>query len=487
MTTRPTEMSMSITCGGCGLSYAGGRGLRGILAQPWRAGDPRFVRMLTEVRRFHRQAHALLAPSADGGPSGQADPTWEEFLRAGGYSSYFVRHFAIPLVACVWSAGGRDAGAYPARHLFRFLDHHGMLSVSGSPTWRTVTGGSATYVDRLVARLGDVRTSSPVTSVIRHDDGVDVRTAAGVETFDRVIVATHANQALDLLADASPLEKADLSAIRYSVNHTWLHRDSSLLPAVRAARSSWNYRMASCDDASDKVLVSYWMNRLQGISDSQDHIVTLNAAGHVDPSTVTAQMVYEHPIFTRDAVAAASRLRTAGGDRLAFAGAHLGWGFHEDGCRSGRRSCRASGCDMVSTLTPPRLPALAVGTVSHTRRTPIHNTFRHPQYQWLVDVDRLPELGWPLRLLARFDSSDHLDAGRLGGGIRGDIERFLAHRGVVLQPDDQVLMLANARVLGHTVDPLSVFWCLGPDRAVRAVVLEVQNTYKRAARLSGAD
>ncbi len=133
---------------------------------------------------------------------------------------------------------------------------------------------------------------------------------------------------------------------------------------------------------------------------------------------------------------------------------------------------------MVSTLTPPRLPALAVGTVSHTRRTPIHNTFRHPQYQWLVDVDRLPELGWPLRLLARFDSSDHLDAGRLGGGIRGDIERFLAHRGVVLQPDDQVLMLANARVLGHTVDQLSVFWCLGPDRAVRAVVLEVQNTYK---------
>ena len=343
VTTRPTEMSMSITCGGCGLSYAGGRGLRGILAQPWRAGDPRFVRMLTEVRRFHRQAHALLAPSADGGPSGQADPTWEEFLRAGGYSSYFVRHFAIPLVACVWSAGGRDAGAYPARHLFRFLDHHGMLSVSGSPTWRTVTGGSATYVDRLVARLGDVRTSSPVTSVIRHDDGVDVRTAAGVETFDRVIVATHANQALDLLADASPLEKADLSAIRYSVNHTWLHRDSSLLPAVRAARSSWNYRMASCDDASDKVLVSYWMNRLQGISDSQDHIVTLNAAGHVDPSTVTAQMVYEHPIFTRDAVAAASRLPTAGGDRLAFAGAHLGWGFHEDGCRSGLQAAERLG------------------------------------------------------------------------------------------------------------------------------------------------
>ncbi|MEO6822205.1 MAG: FAD-dependent oxidoreductase [Candidatus Nanopelagicales bacterium] len=360
--TQPTEMSMSITCQQCGLSYAGGRGLRGIMAQPRRAGDPRFIRMLGEVRRFHRDAHKLLnaadldvsddpraavpmgntSSATDEAPAG-ADPTWHEFLRAGGYSSYFIRHFAIPLVACVWSAGDSDAGAYPARHLFRFLDHHGMLSVSGSPTWRTVTGGAATYVDRLVGQLRDVRTSSPVTSVLRHDDGVDVRTAAGVETFDRAIVATHANQALDLLADATAEEKTALSAIRYSVNHTWLHSDSSLLPSARAARSSWNYRMASCHETSNNVVVSYWMNRLQGIDDDQDHIVTLNAAGHVDPSAVTARMVYEHPIFTREAVAAASCLRTAGGDRLAFAGAHLGWGFHEDGCRSGVRAAERLG------------------------------------------------------------------------------------------------------------------------------------------------
>ncbi len=360
--TQPTEMSMSITCQQCGLAYAGGRGLRGILAQPGRAGDPRFIRMLAEVRRFHRDARKLLAvavcdvrkepgaaasadnaSAAQGAPSGAADPTWDEFLRAGRYSNYFVRHFAIPLVSCVWSAGDSDAGAYPARHLFRFLDHHGMLSVSGSPAWRTVTGGAATYVDRLVARLNDVRITSPVTSVIRHDDGVDVRTAAGVETFDRAIVATHANQALDLLADATPEEKVALSAIRYSVNHTWLHTDSSLLPAAHAARSSWNYRMASCHDSSNKVVVSYWMNRLQGIRDDQDHIVTLNAAGHVNPSTVTARMIYEHPIFTREAVEAAGHLRTAGGERLAFAGAHLGWGFHEDGCRSGVRAAERLG------------------------------------------------------------------------------------------------------------------------------------------------
>ena len=147
--TQATEMSMSITCETCGLSYAGGRGLRGLLAQPSRLSDARFVRMLAEVPRFHRSARALLDSA------GATDPTWGEFLAAGGFSDFFVQHFALPLVSCVWSSGDLDSTAYPARHLFRFLDHHGMLTVKGSPSWRTVTGGSATYVDRLVARLPD--------------------------------------------------------------------------------------------------------------------------------------------------------------------------------------------------------------------------------------------------------------------------------------------------------------------------------------------
>jgi predicted NAD/FAD-binding protein len=330
--TRPTEMSMSITCSSCGLSYAGGRGLRGIFAQPTRVADPRFLRLLTEVPRFHRAARAMLADDGD-------ETTWGEFLAAGRYSDHFVEHFAIPLVSCVWSAGDSDALAYPARHLFLFLDHHGMLSIKGSPTWRTVVGGSRTYVEALASRLTDVRRGVPVAAVNRHSDGVDVTTATGaVETFDRVVVATHADQALDLLADATPDEKQDLAAITYSVNHTSLHTDSSVLPSRPGARASWNYRM-SCGDQRTRsgtgVVVSYWMNRLQGLEDVRDHVVTLNAAGHVDPTTVVAEMTYSHPIFTPDAVTAAARLRTAGGHRLAFAGAHLGWGFHEDGCRSG--------------------------------------------------------------------------------------------------------------------------------------------------------
>ncbi|MEO7448987.1 MAG: FAD-dependent oxidoreductase [Humibacillus sp.] len=335
--TQATEMSMSIACKGCGLTYAGGRGAKGMFAQPWRVAQPRFVKMLTEVPRFHREAKALLDDAT-------REPTWGEFLAEGGYSPYFVRHFAIPLVSCVWSCGDLDATSYPARHLFAFLEHHGMLTVTGSPQWRTVTGGSATYVDRLVARLPDVRRESPVTAVSRHDDGVDVRVADGTgATFDRAVVATHADQALALLADATPDEKRDLGAIRYSRNETWLHRDSSVLPKPRQAKASWNYRMEACDAPAPDVTVSYWMNRLQGLDDTTDHVVTLNPAGHVDPATVTARMVYDHPIFTTEAVAAADRLRGAGGDRLAFAGAHLGWGFHEDGCRSGVQAAESFG------------------------------------------------------------------------------------------------------------------------------------------------
>lgn len=346
--TQPTEMSMSITCDGCGLSWAGGRGLGAVLAQPWRLLDPRFLRMLVEIPRFHRAAKAVLADRGVGGPlEDPADPaggqTWGEFLQRGGFSDYFIAHFALPLVSCVWSSGDEDSLDYPARHLFAFLEHHGMLGVTGSPTWRTVTGGSATYVDALAARLGDVRTNAAVTSVTRHSDGVDVRTAAGVTPFDKAVLATHADQALALLADATPQEKEDLAAIRYTRNATVLHRDTAHLPAAKRAKAAWNYRSATCGGASEP-RVSYWMNRLHGYDEEGDQfIVTLNPPTPIDEGDVVARMDYAHPVFTRGAVTAAARLRSTGGDRLAFAGAHLGWGFHEDGCRSGVEAAQRLG------------------------------------------------------------------------------------------------------------------------------------------------
>lgn len=345
--TQPTQMSMSITCDGCGLSWAGGAGAGAVLAQPRRAADPKFLRMLTEIPRFHRAARAVLAGNATGDgatdASSATDPTWGEFLERGGFSRYFIDHFALPLVSCVWSSGDEDSLDYPARHLFAFLEHHGMLSVSGSPTWRTVTGGSATYVDALTARLGDVRTSARVTAVSRHGDGVDVTTRAGTTTFDKAVIATHADQALELLADASEQERTDLATIRYTSNATVLHRDTSHLPSAKRAKASWNYRSATCGGASEP-RVSYWMNRLHGFDEQGDQfLVTLNSSTPIADADVIARMDYAHPVFTREAVTAARRLSTAGGDRLAFAGAHLGWGFHEDGCRSGVEAAQRLG------------------------------------------------------------------------------------------------------------------------------------------------
>ncbi len=332
--TQPTEMSMSITCEECGLSYAGGRGAGGILAQPTRVTDRRFVRMLTEVPRFHRAARELLAQSD------AADVTWAEFLAQQQFSPYFVRHFAIPLVSCVWSSGELEAGDYPALHLFQFLEHHGMLTIKGSPTWRTVVGGSGTYVDKLAEQLQSVERGRPVTGVIRHDDSVEVSTADGATArFDRAVIATHADDALAVLADATPEEKTALGAIGYTTNHTVLHTDSSALPTRPRARASWNHRLTSCTVPADNVQVSYWMNRLHALDRSAtgdtDYVVSLNAAGRIPDDRIIAEMTYQHPIFTRDAVAAGAALRGAGGPRLAFAGAHLGWGFHEDGARSG--------------------------------------------------------------------------------------------------------------------------------------------------------
>jgi uncharacterized protein len=336
---RPTEMSMSVRCEGCGLEYAGGRGLRGMLAQPRRLLDPQFLRMLLQVKRFHRRASAFLLTSDEGDLT-----TYGEFLEREGFSEHFVSHYAVPVVSCVWSSGREVALLYPARYLFRFLDHHGMLQVSGSPQWYTVTGGSRTYVERLAARLPDVRRSAAVTDVTRGPDGVEVRDVTGAVTrFDRVVLATHADQALNLLTDPSDLEVETLKAFGYSSNETVLHTDSSVLPEAGQARASWNYRMPSCTSANEPTVVTYWMNRLQGLDSPQDYLVTLNAREQIDPGSVLAVMDYEHPIYTRESVEAQSRLGDLATDRTVYAGAYHGWGFHEDGCRSGVDAARHFG------------------------------------------------------------------------------------------------------------------------------------------------
>ena len=347
--TQPTEMSMSITCEGCGLEYAGARGLSGLFAQPRLAGNPAYLRMLGEVKRFHAHARRLIehadAMTANGTPSDDVDGlTLGTFLALGGYSRYFVRHFMIPVVSCVWSSGTRASLEYPALYLFRFLDNHGMLSVTGSPRWQTVTGGSRTYVERAAKGLTGVETGSGIRTVTRHADGVELIDDDGQRhASDVVVVATHPDQALRLLGNPTDEERAVLGAFSYSRNETLLHTDSRVLPAARRARASWNYRMDACSGAKDDVQVSYWMNRLQALDEPMDYLVTLNAGDQIEPGTVLRRMVYEHPVYTPSSVAAQRRLPALNTGRTAFAGAYHGWGFHEDGCAAGVRAAAAFG------------------------------------------------------------------------------------------------------------------------------------------------
>ncbi len=344
--TQPTDMSMSVRCDGCGLEYAGAKGLGGIFAQSANAANPRFLRMLVEVKRFHRAARRLLDgdgdPHApDGGPL-----TLGDFLISGNYTPYFRRHFMVPLVSCVWSCAPRTALLYPARSLFTFLDHHGALSVTGSPEWRTVVGGSRSYVERAAKELTATELSTPVRSVGRTSTGIQIRDDADdLRSYDAAVVATHADDALGLLVDPTATERATLGAFSSSVNETVLHTDGRVLPTHPRARASWNYLLDHCASNADEVHVSYDMNRLHRLDETRDHVVTLNPGQRVDEAQVLARMRYTHPVYTAASVAAQAALPGLSGERLAFAGAYHGWGFHEDGCLSGVRAAAALGVD----------------------------------------------------------------------------------------------------------------------------------------------
>ncbi|MFE0682923.1 NAD(P)/FAD-dependent oxidoreductase [Streptomyces sp. NPDC058961] len=337
VSTQDSEMSMSVRCDGCGLQYAGARGPAGLFARPSSVVRGRYLRMLAQVPAFHRAARAALAADREG------ELTLGEFLAEGGFTPYFVHHFVTPLVSAVWSCGPEIAMGYPATYLFRFLENHGMLSVRGAPKWRTVSGGSVEYVSRVVKQLTAVHTATEVREVRREPGRARVVTDDGEHAYDAVVIAVHPDQALRLLADATPDESRVLGAFRYSRNHTVLHTDATVLPTARRARASWNYRMPSCRTTADKVQVSYDMSRLQHLEGPRPYIVSLNAEGRIDAGQVLRRMTYEHPVYTRESVAAQSHLPRLNTTVTVYAGAYHGWGFHEDGCRSGVRAAAALG------------------------------------------------------------------------------------------------------------------------------------------------
>ncbi len=335
-----TDMSMSVTDDRTGIEIAAGNGLRGIIGRPKQLLHADHRAVLATVPRMHRLAKRFLAETSDDDTT-----SYGEFLREARIPPAAIRLYAIPVVACVWSMpapSGDDVDgvfAYPARYLFTFLNHHGLLDLAGAPQWFTVRGGSRTYVERILAALPDVRLGSPVTSVQRTPTGVEVTTDRGTTRHDRVVIATHPDQALRLLADPTPDESAVLGEFRYARNDTLLHTDASILPTTPWVRASWNYRVT----AAAQPLATYWMNRLQHLDPAKPLLVTLNGAERVRESSILAVMPYEHPQYDLATVRAQRRLPSLRTDTTAFAGAYHGWGFHEDGAASGAAVARAWG------------------------------------------------------------------------------------------------------------------------------------------------
>ena len=336
--SQETEMSMSVRCAGCGLEYAGSRGLPGVFPAIRSVARPRYLGLLAAVPGFYRDARRLI-----GSPVRQ-QLSLGEFLRQGGYGRYFVSHLVVPLVAAVWSCPPADALAQPARYLFEFLDHHGMLQVTRSSGWRTVTGGSRSYVEAIAKQLTTVAPGLPVRAIQREHGGVAIHDDDGrSRRFAAAVVATHPDEALRLLAEPTTEEQAVLGAFRYTSSQVALHTDDAVLPRAKAARASWNYLLRDCSGTAANVHVSYHLNRLQGLDEPADYLVTLNALDQVRPQRVLARMTYGHPVYDERSVAAQRRLPSLNTPVLAYAGAYHGWGFHEDGCRSGVEAARALG------------------------------------------------------------------------------------------------------------------------------------------------
>jgi predicted NAD/FAD-binding protein/DUF1365 family protein len=460
--TQPSEMSMSVRDEATGLEYAGALGARGLFPTARNLRRPGYLRMLAEVPRFHRRARALLATSGSDG-----DRTLRDFLDDGGFTPYFCRHFMEPLVAAVWSCDPAVALDYPARYLFEFLAHHGMLSITGSPQWRTVVGGSRTYVAKVVAGLHDVRLGTKVTAVRETTAGVEVTDGNGrTTTYDAVVVATHPDQALAMLQEPTEAQRRALSALPYSDNAALLHTDTSLLPRAEGARASWNFLRPRGERAG--VTVTYDLTRLQRLPTDTAYLVTLGGEDLVDPDLVLARREYAHPLYTPESVAAQRALPEANTARIAFAGAYHGWGFHEDGARSGVAAAAHLGLPWDGPSAPR--PAMYDATIRHTRRRPFTTSFEHHALTWLVDLDALPDHG----VLGRFEARDHL--GSPDRSIRANVDAFLAERGVDLTAG-RVLMAAHARAFGYCFNPISVFWCFDREQALAGVVIEVHNTY----------
>ena len=335
-----TEMGFSVSCDASGLEYSG-KNLDTLFAQRSNLVSPRFVKMVREILRFNRQAVLDLE-------SGQLSPaeTLGDYLKRKGYSEYFGRYYLLAMTSAIWSADFNDAKAFPVEFFVRFFRNHGLLKVANRPQWRVIEGGSREYLaplcepfkEHIYTNMGVARISrEPTQSVVLHFlDGSE-------QHFDQVVIATHSDQALSLLADASDDEKAILGALPYRDNDVVLHTDDRVLPANKKTWSSWNYRLRP---GSDRAILTYNMNILQGIDAPETFCVTLNDTDAINPKRILGRFNYAHPQFTIAGIAAQARWSEINGiNSTWYCGAYWHNGFHEDGLNSGLRVAEAIGQD----------------------------------------------------------------------------------------------------------------------------------------------
>lgn len=339
--TRWSNMSFSYWDKGSGLQYAG-TSLNGLFAQRVNLFRPAFYSLLREIVRFCRLARRALH-GATLGPL-----TLQQFLERERISPAAARDYIVPMSAAIWSAPQEDMHRFPARTLLRFWENHGLLSLENRPRWQTIVGGSHSYVNAMLLNFrGRVRLNSRLRCVRRTPQGAEVEFEDGSrETFDRVVLAAHADESLKLLDDPSPTESRLLGAWQYRRNQTILHTDTSLLPPLRRAWASWNYLREPGASATAPVTVTYWMNLLQGLRTRRTYCVTLNPHRPIDDRHVIRALAYDHPVYSPEAVAIQAELPTLNGPRNRyFCGSYFGYGFHEDAVRSGVAAANLLGID----------------------------------------------------------------------------------------------------------------------------------------------
>ncbi|WIE34012.1 NAD(P)/FAD-dependent oxidoreductase [Agrobacterium tumefaciens] len=328
VTTAASDMSFAVSLDDGGFEYSGGSGF-GLLAQKRNAVRPRFWAMLADLLRFYRNAPRDLPM--------MGDMSLDEYLSQNNYGDAFRNDHLYPMAAAIWSTPAMEVGRYPAAHFVKFCSNHGLLLLRNRPVWRTVVGGSQEYVKRLTAPFVDrIRLSTPVTRIHRLADGVEIANTNGeFERFDDVVIATHADQALEMLTDATQAERRILGAFGYTKNRAVLHTDSSFMPRRRTAWSSWNY-VADTRIETGQPSITYWMNKLQPLGEIPDTFVTLNPTREPEKGKIITEETYHHPVFDAGTEQMRQELWALQGLRNTwFCGAYFGSGFHEDGIQAG--------------------------------------------------------------------------------------------------------------------------------------------------------